>query len=41
MEVYMNKIVSRPKASLTLLAGVILPLVALICSIVIFWEEKA
>lgn len=35
----MNEIVKRPKASLALLAGIILPVVALICSIVLFKEE--
>lgn len=35
----MKEIVKRPKASLVLLAGIILPLVALICSIVLFKDE--
>lgn len=34
-----KEIVKRPKVSLVLLAGVILPLVALLSSIVIFSEE--
>lgn len=35
----MKKIVKQPKASLALLAGIILPLVALICSLVLFKDE--
>lgn len=36
----MKEILKRPKVSLALLAGIILPLVALLASIVIFSEEK-
>lgn len=35
----MLETVKRPKVTLALLAGIILPLVALICSIIIFSEE--
>lgn len=36
----MSKILSHPKVALTLLAGILLPLVALLCSMAIFSEEK-
>lgn len=36
----MKEILKRPKVSLVLLAGIILPLVALICSLALFSEEK-
>lgn len=35
----MKMIIEKPKASLALLAGVILPIVALLCSIAIFSED--
>lgn len=36
----MFETIKRPKVALALLAGIVLPLVAILCSIVIFSEEK-
>lgn len=36
----MLETIKQPKVTLAILAGIVLPLVAILCSIVIFSEEK-